>query len=176
MTLKELHAGLAERGVAISYSALSEFVGTDDIADQLQVTGSGSRREFLPDALDVLASFLPEYRQAKGRLPQAGGMLRSFLKQTNPDGGALVPTSRQALAARFSETPELAALAGSVQQLVCALTEKLPPPDDSLLTADQAAQLLACSPATVRKRVKPVLRGRWRRSDVLRYIQDLHAR
>ena len=49
----------------------------------------------------------------------------------------------------------------------------LPEPDDELLTSDQAAGILKCSPNSVRRYVPPVRRGRYRRSDVLRYIRQL---
>jgi hypothetical protein len=60
-------------------------------------------------------------------------------------------------------------LIGALFQLV----SNLPPADDELLTVHQVAALLKCAPSTVRKRVKPVLRGRWRRSDILRWIAAL---
>src|SRR5205807_1546758 len=50
------------------------------------------------------------------------------------------------------------------------LLAHISPPDDRLLRREEAAQLLACYPGSVRRFVKPIRRGRWRRSDVLRYI------
>jgi site-specific recombinase XerC len=47
------------------------------------------------------------------------------------------------------------------------------PPNDALLDAQGAARLLCCSPRSVRRLVPPVRRGRWRRSDILRFIQQL---
>lgn len=55
----------------------------------------------------------------------------------------------------------------------------LPPPQDRLLikdrllTAEEAAALLACSPRSVGRHVKEVLPRKWKESDVLRYIQQL---
>lgn len=57
--------------------------------------------------------------------------------------------------------------------LLRQLVSMAPPPDDCLLDAARAAELLACKPTTVRRYVSPVRRGRWRKSDILRHIQAL---
>jgi hypothetical protein len=54
----------------------------------------------------------------------------------------------------------------------------LPPPEDRLIHADEASTLLACTPRSVgrllsRAGVKPIRRGVWKRSQILRYIQQL---
>lgn len=52
------------------------------------------------------------------------------------------------------------------------------PPQDRLLTAEEAAGLLACKPRSVGHRVPPVSENprRYRESDVLRYIQQLEPK
>ena len=47
---------------------------------------------------------------------------------------------------------------------------------DRLLTAEEAAALLACSPRSVSRHVAPVLPRKWRESDVLRYISSLEPK
>lgn len=87
--------------------------------------------------------------------------------QIENDGGA------NALAIAPLHKPDGVAQLG--RAIVQALQEAgvVTPPEDKLLTGEEAAALLACSPASLRKRVRPVLRGRWRRSDLLRYIAEL---
>ncbi len=46
---------------------------------------------------------------------------------------------------------------------------------DRLLTAEQAADLLACKPRSVSRYVAPVRRRTWKESDVQRYIAGLNA-
>ncbi len=193
LTLQQLQQELAGRGIFIGYSSLSEFIKTGDVADQLGAGGGGSRRAFHPDALEVLTHFLPEFRAAGGKVPQAPAMLRSFLKQRNSgdmvhnDGGAqeiALPGDADLPAPRG-----LAAVLGSLAGLPAALRElggairemrqaraadpPAPPPQDRLLTADDAAGLLACHRRAVGRYVKPVLPGKWRLSDVLEYIAGL---
>lgn len=169
LSLSELRDSLAERGVVMSLSALSEFVKSGDIAAQLRVGGKGNRLEFCAETVDVLAAFFPQYREAKGRLPQAAPMLRSFLKPDNSE--ALVPVPE------FRREAELARYGDEGLRLLREISETLkqvsPPHEDALLTAEAAAQILSCHPRSVHRFVPPVKRGRWKRSAILQYIQDL---
>ena len=163
LTLSELRQRLEERGTTMALSSLSEFVQSGDISEQLRVGGTSGRREFLPDSVDILAAFFPEYKRAKGRLPQAAEMLRSFLKGGNDSETALVPT-----ASTFSEPPKPDTLAiaraqGHAQQ-------------DRVLTASESAAFLRVSvPMLRRYGPKPYTRfgktakgDRWRLSDLLK--------
>jgi hypothetical protein len=56
--------------------------------------------------------------------------------------------------------------------------ELLPPPEDRLIHADEAAQMIACKPRSTARLLRsggvlPVRPGVWKRSSVLRYIQQL---
>lgn len=81
LSLKALHERLQARGVEMSYKVLSEFVGTGDgtssVAELLGATGG--RKAFPPVAVDVLAAFLPVYKEKRGRLPQLPQLLRDYL-------------------------------------------------------------------------------------------------
>lgn len=167
LSLRELSETLKLRGVDISYSALSEFVGTDDIGEQLHVGGKGNRKEFPSEAADVLAAFLPEYRTAGGRLPQAARLLRSFLsRRGGASDGALV-------LAAHKESPsavEIAEALGRAQGEALRWTQ-----DDQVFTAAEAADFLRCSVRQIRRFVRPSFRiggsaqgDRWRKSDLLR--------
>lgn len=53
------------------------------------------------------------------------------------------------------------------------VTPQATPLPDRLLTAEQAAELLACHPRSVSRYVTPVRNRTWKESDVQRYIQGL---
>jgi len=83
---------------------------------------------------------------------------------TRPTGSAIVPMSQ-------SDNGPLLSL---LDRLVRAQeSQPAPPAEDRLLDADAAAELLACSPRSVGRYVRPVRRGVWRRSDIMHYIAAL---
>lgn len=153
LTVRELSEALKQRGVEISYSSLSELLNTDDIAEQLRIQGGGNARRILPDVVEVLAAFLPQYRSAKARLPQAASMLRAFLSLadgTNSETGtALAPVPQFAGTLVPVDPVRLAREQGRAQGL--AMNERV-------LTAKQAAELLQISVRQLRQTVKPYRR------------------
>lgn len=162
LSLKQLRETLELRGIGMSLSALSEFLKTEDIAELLQIGGGGNRLEIPPGVVEILSEFLPQYRAAKGRLPQAAGMLRSFLKQRTD--GALVPVTE------FRETEELRLLA----EIRDALQQRAIPPPDALLTAQEAREAHGL-PLPVFRTLRVKVGRRWyvKRSTVLRWLQSL---
>ncbi len=56
---------------------------------------------------------------------------------------------------------------------VQTLVKRVPVRDDRLLTSVEAASLLACRPRSVSRYVKPVRRGAYRWTDVMRHIEGL---
>ena len=172
LTLRGLCDGLNARGVPIGYTALSELIASGDMAAQLGMAGTSGRREFPAAALDVLASFLPVYREAKGRAPQAPNMLRAFLGQS--EGNQIVPSPTLSA---LSETPKPGPLSlGDLTALAEAegrargLAEA-----DAVLTAKDAAAFLGVSPTLLRASIQPFRRfgkgprgDRWRKSDLLK--------
>lgn len=177
MTLRDAANALRAQDVEIGYSTLSELLKTGDIAQQLGLGGAGNRREIHPDAVAVLAAFLPEFRAAGGKTPQAPAMLRGFLRQ-RAEGLVLAGTTDLVIsetANMMSETAKprflesdpahLAAVQGRAQGL--AQTERV-------LTAREAADVLHVSVRMLRKTVKPFRRfgnspagDRWLLSDLL---------
>lgn len=164
LSLSDLHQTLNQRGIAISYTSLSEFISADDIAEQLQSKNVRNRKEFPKEAADVLAAFLPEYREVKGRLPQAARLLRSFLNNRN--------MSRQALPSEIAETPKQSATDNQAEHLA-RLTGM--GAEDCILTAHDAAGVLGISVGLLRKSVRSYRRfgksptgDRWRLSDLFR--------
>jgi len=195
LSLRDLHAALEARDVAVSYKTLSEFTGTGDVGEQLHAGGGANRRTFPTAAVAVLAAFLPRYKEAKGRLPQAPEMLRAFLRSSSGElvnqkdtgaegeaGAALVRVGSSVpdtLLREFTGTgePESTAgeLLGALRDLAAAVraqTEAQPPPDDRALTRAQVAERLACKPANVSKYVAniPGRRGVYSEATVNRYL------
>lgn len=170
LSLSELKRTLEQRGVTMSLTSLSEFVGTENIAELLGIGGKGNRLEIPPVVVDILAEFLPQYRAAKGRLPQAAGMLRSFLKQHTD--GALVPVSES------RTSGELVKYGDEGLRLLTEIAETLKdshqPPDDALLTLKSAHAQYGIPYAVLRSlRVKVGSRLFVKRSAILRYIASL---
>lgn len=174
-SLKELHVALEGRGVKVSYKTLSEIVNEGDVAELLQVGGSGSQREFPTWAADFLAHFLPKAQEGKFKKPQYPAMMRAALVNWNKNGpqGALLrvepdpqPSSLPMPASPPPADPlELAAAAGRAQGLA---------QDDAVMDAAAAAAFLGVSTAMLRKSVPAYRRfgkgargDRWRKSDLL---------
>ena len=80
---------------------------------------------------------------------------------SNADGNAALSQSRAG--------PLLPLL----ERLDRLIEARIPPAEDRLIGREEAAHLLACSPANVSRYVRPVRRSTWRRSDVLAYIANL---
>lgn len=169
LSLSDLRQTLEQRGVFMSLASLSEFVKSGNVAEQLGIGGKGNRLEIPPVVADILADFLPQYRAAKGRLPQAAGMLRSFLKQRTD--GALLPV----LEVRTSG--ELTRYGDNAVRLLSEIAETLKqqaiPPVDKLLSMKQAHEETGLPYAILRGiRVKVGNRLYVRRLDCLRVIQE----
>lgn len=163
LSLSQLRETLETRGIGMSLSALSEFVKTGDIAELLRVGGKGNRLEFLPETVDILAEFFPRYKEAKGRLPQAPAMLRSFLKPDNSTALVLSPAS----VPQITETPKAEERRGRAEGLAR---------EDAIFTAEEASSFLRVSERQLRRYVKPSFRigksargDRWRKSDLLSF-------
>ena len=65
---------------------------------------------------------------------------------------------------------EVMALAQTMQEFIAAVKDLAPVREDSTLNRHQAAVLLTCAPSSVSRFVRPLRRGVYRRSDVMRYI------
>lgn len=181
LTLRELHSALIQRGVDVSYSTLSEFVATGDIATQLQAGGGANRREFRPETAEILAAFWPIFREAGGRKPNAPALLRRFLASSSPVSETGELTTARGNSA-LSETPKLPPdlmerLAAALESHARAL-ERSPAQPDRLLVVADVQHLVPMSAGWLRANVPTVTLGRrrfWRQSDVFRFIADLAA-
>lgn len=173
LSLRELHELLNQRGVDVSYSTLSAFINYDaDIANLLGVSGGKNRREFPPQAVDILAAFWPIYQDRGGEKPKAYKILREVL-----DGGSwvhgtaeLVPMAsgslvRQTAEPESSEAVRTAELQGRAEGLAR---------EDEVFTAEKASSFLSVTQRQLRAFVKPSFRigkssrgDRWYKSDLL---------
>ncbi len=151
LTLKELHQALQARNVEISYSALSLLLNTGDIASQLHVGGVGNRREFLPATVEVLAAFLPLFRQAEGVTKSAAPeFLRRFLQQEKSSSGAEIVSQISVQRepggdSKTADPMEIAAAQGRAQGLASA---------DEVMTAKEGAAFLRLSVRQFRRSFK----------------------
>lgn len=185
LTVRELHQALAQRGLDISYSSLSELLNTGDIAEQLAITGGGNARQILPETCDILTEFWPLYREKRGRLPQAPDLLRSFLRMRGDD--SLVPVREFALSPKppsgngailkpdlkdtiFEQGGEAIEL---LRRLVAAVEarQSKQTPVDRWIGAEEAMALLHCSRRALGRRVRPVARETWSYLDIQAYMR-----
>lgn len=144
---------------------LAQFRSSDEfrssqnsITQNNSITRSGSvERELFEEA---------QYSAAPGQLGLATRLLSGILAPVTAALDRLAPLADLPAALR-----EFAAAAHR-QQDAAALPAPAPPApmEDRLLTAEQAAEMLACHPRTVSKYVTPVRPRTWRYSDCLRYI------
>lgn len=105
----------------------------------------------------------------------------SQLETQKPGGLAAVLGTLAGLpAALVAQTSMLRELTGFLRET--RATDKTrpappsPPPADRLLSAEDAAALLACHPRSVSRYVPPVLPRKWKESDVLAFIAGLGGR
>lgn len=166
LTLKAVLDALKERGVEIGYSTLSELIATGDIAQQLGAGGDGSKREFHADVVEVLAAFLPAFKEWGGKRPQAPDFLRGFLRQRNP--GETTALLMIGETAKVVDPVAVAEAQGRAQGLAQA---------ERVLTAKEAAEVLSISVPMLRKTVpawkrfgKSAQGDRWLLSDLLRKV------
>lgn len=172
ITLKQFHEALEAMGFEIGYSTLSAFVKTGDIAQQMGARKSQNRLEFPVSSVQMFAEFLPEFKAAKGKLPQAPDMFRSFLKHKNshsiqlngPQNGVSLDLMR------IPEQPVPVMAIAEAQGRAQGLAQS-----ERVLTAKEAADLLHISVRMLRRTAKPYRRfgnsiqgDRYLLSDLLR--------
>lgn len=168
LSLSELRETLKTRGIDMSLPSLSEFVKTGKIGEVLGISFKGNRLEIPAGVAEILATFFPRYREAKGRLPQAESMLRSFLKQ-HTEGDSLVVSE-------ITQTPQLLAQERHTEALNRhseALSRQ--PIEDNLLTLTDAHREFPRIPLAVLRGLRVPVGRRLliKRSSILRYIAEL---
>lgn len=166
LSLSELRERLNERGLKIGVSTLSELISDGDIAEQLGAQRKGNKLLFPPDAVDVLAAFIPSFRENPNFKNAARpAALRNFLQ-----GNSAPPEST---ALTLSDIREKAGVGLEIVQAMQQIG-LIPAPDDKLLTLEEARELYGVAPSTLRKlSVKDGGKRRVKRSAVLLYLRDL---
>lgn len=146
---------------------------------------NGGRR---PQAPVLLRAHLLHGGQAVASAPDTGTDLAEL---RNPETGVETQKPGGGLAAILAPLASLAGLPAVLRELAGAIREmragrdapqaarEVAPevaPQDRLLSAEEAAARLACSPRAVSRYVPAVLPRKWRESDILAYIAGLSAR
>lgn len=162
MSLKDI----AEQ-IGVSYGRLRGFADRKEIqqycgaVDQPGVKG----RRWPPPSAKIFAAII-EAQDAHLVTPQTAA---AWIARRSADGNAGLQHSNNGPMIVGEQAQQLAILS-TIRDL---LQERTAPPEDSLINAAEAGRILCCSPGRVRHHVRPVLRGRWRRSDIMRYIAQL---
>ena len=195
LTLRELRERLKSFGVEITYDYLSQLLNTGDIAAQIGVGGAANARRISPDAVPLLAEFLPLFRENRGRLPQAPAAMQNFLAARQDRGSLSVrencrtpePPALPCAIGELGRTLQLPALASRVSSGVRQFSRtgqdcrrarsrncQRNHAARMFWTAPQAARLLRVSPPTLRKYIPPHFRlgskprgDRWVRARLL---------
>jgi hypothetical protein len=174
ISLRDLHVALTRNSVSIEYTRLSDLLSQGDIAEMLRATRKGTRLQFPTDAVELLTAFIPAFRQAKMKVPQAPGFLRGFLKRENVEIVQVRDirqiTKESSAPPTHEERLELARAAAYAAR----------PANEVILTAQEAAAYLRIAPGTFRRlNIPPWIRigrsgrtRRWRLSDILAYLSD----
>lgn len=167
MTLTAVHQGLAERGIVVPYSSLSQFIALGDISNQLEVGGKGNRREFPAGTVEFLAALLPRWEQAKLSKDHAPAFVRHQLAELRGSGNAIAKSSEVLALAELrpqAHLPDALELAREYGRAV----------QDRLLDAAGAAEYVGVSRRSLRRHFPPSFRigaspvgDRWRVSDLL---------
>jgi hypothetical protein len=164
LTLKEIAARIGVtygrlRGFAEA-EGVAVFVGAQDVP--------GVKGVRYPAEAEGLFKHLIEAQDAGLVTPKTAAAWLANVQQQPvplPGGNGNVVLWRQ--------TDNPAALASALEHIAGLLQSRIEPVEDRLIDAEEASRLLCCNPRRVGRYVKSVRRGRWRRSDVLRYIAAL---
>ena len=173
LTMQEI----AER-LAVGYGEVRGYCDVEEVRDWLgAVKAVGAKGFRYPESAVELLRYLLERDERGERRADPSNAARFIETFSSEPGNVLLPQSSRstALTAPVKEPDVAALLAASVELLqqhhavLHALTGGRPL-EDEFLTAQEACAMLRCGTTTLRRRVRPVAKGRWRRSDILRYI------
>jgi len=178
-TLKEI----SER-TGISTSTLRDYLDTDE---KKRFWGVHGNPPLYPESALALFDSLKELREQKIIKPQNFLELRHLItehsgeigKRDSRSGALVVPDSENAIldmtAERLADVIANAVRYAVSEALQADRLQHAPAPPDEILTAQEVADIVKCHPGNIRRStgLLPVKRGRYRASDVYRYIQAL---
>lgn len=185
-TYGQVHKLLEASGVTYPYSSFTALMRVPGVTELLGITGTGNRMFVPPESVEILKRFLPTFLAAGAKPRAAPSLLSSYLNR-GLESSPLVPVHAppEKPAENLAEQPldlsralpVVTDLSRSLCELASALrgSAALAPAEDRLIDSLEAGALLACSPRSVSRHVKPVRRGVFRRSDILRYIASLNT-
>jgi hypothetical protein len=173
MSLSDLRESLESSGINMALNSLSEFLGTGDVAEILGIERKGNRLEIPPGVANILVEFIPQYKSARGRLPQMPAMLRSFIQQRT-DGGGLVPMASSEFRGSLQITKYGDGAMELLSEIRDILKEKQMPPEDTIYTLIEARRQFPLLSIAVLRGIRVKIGNRLfvRRSDCLRVIQE----
>ena len=152
--------------------ALYRYLQIDGVRELLKA--EGDKNPTFPAHTVPTFAALRAAHEAKQVSPSTAAV---WLRQWQDDRGMdsaytvpapISPSCQQAIAKPAQEM--VPAVAQAIQDALTSLTSA---PEDELITRDQVASILKCSPRSVRRYVRPVRRRLWSRQDVMAYILNL---
>lgn len=170
-------------GLTTTYTKMRGLLASDDVRGALgAVKGAGKGVRYPSSSLPVFARMV----EAHNAGTETPATILSFLTQiVEPIAGKPISSNLPAGQNAALSSWDNAVITEATSDIVTALNtlaaemaeanrlKRIEAPDDELLTAEEAGAILRCKPRTVRSWVAPVKRGRWRRSDVMKYIAGL---
>ena len=177
LTVKEI----AER-LRVTYDRLRGFADAPGVKTAVgAITVKGVKGVRYPlSALDLFANLIQA--QDEGLIePATAGAWLAKTRRDDPGAaiGVVAPSPNDSTllpVAALNQAQIVALVVGAIKQAAQEIVAErglIPTPDDCLLTTQQVADILQCSPRRVHLRVAPVLRGRYKKSHVMAYIAAL---
>lgn len=164
LSLSGLHAALAEKGIKVALSGLSDLLnegeGDEQVATQLGVSRAGNKLAIPEIALDVLTGWWPMFQASGGRKPKAPALLKRYLDhlRTGGTGDSLVQNSFG-----LSETKNGNSgneIADALEKVVTAVEAiRAGVVRDRALTKTQAAQIMGVAEGSVTRHVPSLTPG-----------------
>lgn len=172
LSASQVRTQLEQRGAAMAPATFSEFVNAEGVAAVLRAKGTRGKWLFPADAVDTLVAFLPVYKDKKGRLPQAAGMLQAFTR-TAPDSFSEF-VKPEAVARQSDDSEFVKTERQRIRQEQRAMMAGMGA-ENRVMSAQEAADYLGVTVAALRRHIPPYVKlGRtissekWRLSDLLR--------
>ena len=156
-------------------SVLSRYL--DDAETRTLLGASGPVRPTFPSAAVEVFAALLEASERGEVTPKMGAvwLARNFPAMGTGDSIKIGnsgnrETENSGIAPRSAPQTDLAELTATMKEFILTVKDIAPVREDCALTRSQAAALLACAPSSVIRFVRPIRRGAYRRSDVMRYL------
>jgi len=171
LTLTDIIRGIAEpQDEKRVRSILSRYLGEVGVGELLGATGK-TRPTFPTPSVPVFAALLAAHEDGSVTPKRAVPWLeKQFPAEEAVAVGGNVISRLPEFAGIADNRGSENAMLQAMQEFIAAVKDLAPVREDSTLNRHQAAVLLTCAPSSVSRFVRPLRRGVYRRSDVMRYI------